>query len=194
MNAKGNVGTRAAAAMAAAAVTAAIFAVSCGKQQLQTTYDSQDKKIDSFIQSQISSSNALRVNVNDGCSRLVISEGTGEDSLSTSGTVSFFYAAYIFTGSLVQSNMFATNHEETASQNGWDTLSDSDFSAVTLNLANGDGIVDGLRKGLFGVKEGQECYIIFSGKHGFGSKPIGTIPANSALLYHVWVESIDNGQ
>ncbi len=188
MKTDGNIGAR---ALAAAAVTAAVLsAAACGKQQLQTTYDSQDKKIDSFIQSQISSSNALRVYVNDGCSRLVIEEGVGEDSLSTSGTVSFFYAAYVFTGSLVQTNMFATNHEETAVQNGWDTLSGSDFSAVTLNLADGDGILDGLRKGLFGVKVGQECYIIFSGKHGFGSKPIGTIPANSALLYHIWVESI----
>ena len=182
-----------AVAAAVAAIAAAAFSVSCGKQQLQTTYDSQDKKIDSFIQSQISGSKALRVYVNDGCSRLVIEEGSGEDSLSTSGTVSFFYAAYTFTGSLVQTNMFATNHEETAVQNGWDELGAADFSPVTANLADEGSLVEGLRKGLFGVKAGQECYILFSGRHGFGSKPIGTIPANSALLYHVWVESIDNG-
>ncbi len=179
---------------AAACLAAAILAVACGKQQMQTTYDSQDKKIDSFIQNQISSSKALRVYVNKGCSRLVIAEGTGEDSLSTSGTVSFFYAAYTFSGSLVQSNMFATNHEETAAQNGWDELGGADFSPVRANLSDSGSLVEGLRKGLFGVKEGQECYILFSGKHGFGSKPLGTIPANSALLYHVWVESIDNGR
>jgi len=175
-----------------AVAAATVVAAACGKQQLQTTYDSQDKKIDSFIQSQISSSKALRVYVNEGCSRLVIDEGVGEDSLSTSGTVSFFYAAYTFTGSLSQNNMFATNHEETAAQNGWDELSGEDFSPVIASLADDKSLVEGLRKGLFGVKEGQECYIIFSGKHGFGSKPIGTIPANSALLYHVWIESIDN--
>ena len=62
---------------------------------------------------------------------------------------------------------------------------------VTLELDKAD-IVEGLRMGLFGVKKGQECYIIFSGKYGFGSKPIGTIPANSALLYHIWVENIEN--
>ncbi len=175
-----------------AVIVAVMVAAACGKQQLQTTYDSQDKKIDSFIQSQISSSKALRVYINEGCSRLVIDEGVGEDSLSTSGTVSFFYAAYAFTGSLSQNNMFATNHEETAVQNGWNELGGADFSPVKASLADDKSLVEGLRKGLFGVKEGQECYIIFSGKHGFGSKPIGTIPANSALLYHVWVESIEN--
>lgn len=176
-------------------VTAALLvaSVSCSKQQLQTTYDSQDKKIDSFIQSQLSGGRAIRVYADGGVNRLVLVEGTGEDSLSTRGTVSFFYAAYTFSGSVSASNLFATNSESTAASAGWDKLTDSDFAAKTLNIGN-DTMVEGLRKGLFGVKEGQECYIIFSGKYGFGSKPIGTIPANSALLYHIWVDSIDNGE
>ena len=167
--------------------------LSCSKQQLQTTYDSQDKKIDSFIQSQISGGKALRVYADGGINRLVLVEGSGEDSLSTSGTVSFFYAAYTFTGSISASNMFATNSEATAASAGWNKLTDADFAAKTVNIGS-DTMVEGLKKGLFGVKEGQECYIIFSGKYGFGSKPIGTIPANSALLYHIWVDSIDNGE
>ena len=53
-------------------------------------------------------------------------------------------------------------------------------------------MVTGLRNGLVGVKGGEECYILFSGKYGFGNKQSGTIPANSALVYHVWVESLSN--
>lgn len=174
-----------------ASVMLAITLAACTKQQLQTTYDSQDKRIDSFIQSQLSSSKALRTYPNGGSSRLVIVEGEGEDSLSTSGSVTFHYAAYTFSGSISSSNLFATNHEQTISDSGWSTVSGIDTNPVTLKL-DSDDIVEGLRMGLFGVKAGQECYILFSGKYGFGSKPIGTIPANSALLYHIWVESIDN--
>ena len=173
------------------AAALSLMVSACTKQQLQTTYDSQDKKIDSFIQSQLSSSKALRTYPNGGSNRLVIVEGEGEDSLSTSGSVTFYYAAYTFSGSISSGNLFATNHEQTIADCGWTALSGLSTEPVTLKL-NGDDIVEGLRMGLFGVKKGQECYIIFSGKYGFGSKAIGTIPANSALLYHIWVESIDN--
>lgn len=174
-----------------AAALLAMMVASCSKQQLQATYDSQDKRIDSFIQSQLSSSKAIRTYPNGGSNRLVIVEGEGEDSLSTSGTVSFRYAAYTFSGSISNNNLFATNHEQTIADCGWTTLSGLSTDPVTLELDKAD-IVEGLRMGLFGVKKGQECYIIFSGKYGFGSKPIGTIPANSALLYHIWVENIEN--
>lgn len=186
---KGNSGIYGFAALVLAAMAMTVAA--CMKQQLQTTYDSQDKRIDSFIQSQLSSSKALRTYPNGGSNRLVIVEGEGVDSLSTSGSVTFYYAAYTFSGSISSGNLFATNHEQTIAASGWTTLSGIDTSPVTLKLDDSD-MVEGLRMGLFGVKKGQECYIIFSGKYGFGSKPIGTIPANSALLYHIWVENIDN--
>ncbi|MGN0190121.1 MAG: FKBP-type peptidyl-prolyl cis-trans isomerase [Candidatus Cryptobacteroides sp.] len=171
------------------ALLAGLLLVSCS-QQLQTTYDNQDKKIDSFISSQLSSGKALRVFVNGGSSRLVLKEGEGADSLSVSGKVTFYYAAYTFTGSLSQNNLFDTNHEETASGSGWGGTG-IDTSPRTLDLG-ADRVVEGLRNGLFGVKAGQECYILFNGKYGFGSKPVGTVDANSALLYHIWVESIQN--
>ena len=50
--------------------------------------------------------------------------------------------------------------------------------------------MEGLRKGLLGVKAGEICYIVFSGKYGFGDEIIGSIPANSALIYQIWVESL----
>lgn len=163
--------------------------ISCN-QQLKTTYDNQDKKIDSFISSQLSSGNAKRVYVNGGSSRLVLAEGEGTDSLGVDGKVTFYFAGYTFTGSLNKSNLFDTNHAETATASGWTSIS-IDTAPSTLDLAS-DEVIKGLRNGLFGVKAGQECYILFNGKYGFGSKPVGTISANSALLYHIWVVSIQN--
>ena len=177
---------------ALAVLTVAAALAGCNKQNLQTTYDNQDKKIEQYVMSQISASKAQRVFTNAGSTRLVISEGAGVDSLSTEGSVTIYYAAYTFNGSVSASNMFATNHGETARQNGWDVLSGIDTTARVLNLKDGD-IVEGLRNGLFGVRTGEECLIMFSGKHGFGDRMVGTIPANSALLYHIAVLGIDNG-
>ena len=89
------------------------------------------------------------------------------------------------------SNLFATNREAIAKAAGW-TLSDKDaFKIETINLRE-QSIAEGLRNGLIGVKGGEECIILFSGKYGFGNNNLGTIPANSALAWHIWVESISN--
>ena len=87
--------------------------------------------------------------------------------------------------------MFATNSEEVAKGSGWTLSDDSVFEAKTVKLSE-SGFVKGLKYGLEGVKAGQECYILFSGKYGFGKRELGTIPANSALVYRIWVESITN--
>jgi FKBP-type peptidyl-prolyl cis-trans isomerase len=53
-------------------------------------------------------------------------------------------------------------------------------------------LIPGLKAGLTGVKGGEECQIFFSGKYGFGNESVGIVPANSALVYKIWVESISN--
>ena len=52
--------------------------------------------------------------------------------------------------------------------------------------------IEGLKNGLRGVRGGEHCQILFSGKYGFGNEEFGIIPANSALLYEIWVEAISN--
>ena len=179
---------RAAASFAAAA---AIFTAGCTKQSLETTYSSQENRIDSFITSQLESNENYSILHNPGSNRLIISGGSG-NALGRGGTVSFYYAGYVLSSaSLSAANLFATNSEETADASGWQLSGDNQFDILTLNIDNED-IVEGLRYGLEGVRAGQECYILFSGKYGFGKKPLGTIPANAALAYHIWVESIAN--
>ena len=55
-----------------------------------------------------------------------------------------------------------------------------------------NGMLEGLRNGLIGVKSGEMCEIAFSGKYGFGDEVFGTIPVNSALLYKIWVVGVSN--
>jgi FKBP-type peptidyl-prolyl cis-trans isomerase 2 len=104
--------------------------------------------------------------------------------------VSFYYAGYVFNGSVSSSNLFITNHQATAEQAGWD-LTDAGYELYEINLGEAR-LVQGLKDGLYGVKAGEECEIIFSGKYGFGNENFGIIPANSALLYKIWVAGVSN--
>lgn len=87
-------------------------------------------------------------------------------------------------------NLFVTNHQATAEQSGL-KLTDPDYSLLEINITESD-LLDGLRKGLTGVRAGEECEILFSGKYGFGNRGFGMIPAKSALLYKIWVVSVTN--
>lgn len=167
-----------------------IASVSCVKQKLESTYNSQENRIDQYIEkNRISGTDTLRVVYNGGASRLVTKEGNGPE-LSADGNIAFYYAGYTFSGSISNSNLFSTNHQQTATQAGW-TLTEEDAKALSINM-NDYKLLPGLKSGLTGVKGGEECQILFTGKYGFGNKAFGIIPANSALVYKIWVESLSN--
>lgn len=168
----------------------AAVSVSCMKQKLESSYNAQEDRIDQYIEkNKISNGDTLRVVYNGGSARLVTKEGEGEE-LSSGGNIAFHYAGYIFNGSLSSANLFVTNHQQTASEAGW-TLTEEEGQVLTINMGEYE-LIPGLHHGLVGVKGGEECQILFSGKYGFGKKALGTIPANSALVYKIWVESISN--
>ena len=167
-------------------VLCALALSSCVKSKLEVTYNSQESKIESYIASKGDTYRSIR---NGGANRLVLKEGEGEE-LQRNGFVSFYYAGYKFTGSFSAANLFVTNHQATAEQSGWN-LTDADYQIYEINLADAK-LVQGLKDGLLGVKAGEECEILFSGKYGFGDEKFGIIPANSALLYKIWVVGVAN--
>ena len=110
-----------------------IASVSCVKQKLESTYNSQENRIDQYIEkNRISGTDTLRVVYNGGASRLVTKEGNGPE-LSADGNIAFYYAGYTFSGSISNSNLFSTNHQQTATQAGW-TLSEEDAKALSINM------------------------------------------------------------
>ena len=159
---------------------------SCVKSKLEVTYNSQESKIESYIAGKGDTYRSIR---NGGANRLVLKEGEGEE-LQGNGFVSFYYAGYKFTGNFSASNLFVTNHQATAEQSGW-SLTDADYQIYEINLGDAR-LIQGLKDGLLGVKAGEECEILFSGKYGFGNEKFGIIPANSALLYKIWVVGVAN--
>lgn len=166
-------------------------AVSCNKQ-LDTTFDQQEKAIETLVNDFVKADPSVKVYYRDGATRAILVHGAG-DSLSAAGAVSFYYAGHYISGrSLSADNLFATNNKAYARSVKWEISDSSVFSIMTLNLSDG-GWIEGLRKGLVGVQAGEECYVMFSGKHGFHrNKQVGPIPANSALAYHLWIQSVSN--
>ena len=164
-------------------------ASSCVKEKLEFTYNKQEDSINKYIESALAKDEKCTAVNNGGSNRLTLVQGEGEE-LKADGSLTFYYAGYTFSGSVSPSNMFTTNREASANDAGWN-LTDGEYDALTLNLKD-DRLIPGLKKGLEGVKAGEECEIIFTGKYGFGNKTFGMIPANSALLYKIWVVSISN--
>lgn len=184
--------------LAVAILTMCITATSCVKEKLENTYNNQENRIDQFIEKNRyvkttvdgeTVTDTLRVAYNGGSSRLITKEGEGEE-LRSNGTIAFYYAGYTFNGSISNSNLFTTNHQETAASAGWN-LTDKSYEILTINLQDYE-LINGLFNGLTGVRAQEECMILFSGKYAFGKRALGIVPANSALVYKIWVESISN--
>ena len=160
--------------------------ISCTKTKLEGIYNRQENQIDTYVSKY---EGDHRIVYRGGSSRIIMTEGQG-DSLSVNGYVSFYYAGYTFSGNVSNANMFITNHKETAERAGWN-LTDADYGLYEIKMSDAE-LLPGLKEGLIGVKAGEECEILFSGKYGIGSKPFGIIPANSALLYKIWDITVSN--
>lgn len=166
-------------------------AVSCTKSARELSYAGQEAAIESFVQAQTESYPDARVVLNEGAVRLVMSEGDGVE-LNSRGKVTFYYAGYTFRrGTISNSDLIATNNKEFATGAKWALSDESCFEPLTADMSD-TGLLEGLRKGLAGVKEGEECYILFSGKYAYGKDPVGTIPANTPLAFYIWVQSVEN--
>ncbi len=180
--------------IAVLALSSFICGISCTKAKLEEAYNRQESQIDQYVTGELSKSEGYpvpyTVSYNDGTTRLTKTPGTG-DRLSPSGTVSFYYAGYTFKGSINASNLFTTNHQETAETSNW-TVSDPDYSLMKVSGIEDAELIEGLKRGLAGVQQGEECEILFSGKYAFGKSKFGIIPAGSALAFKIWVTGVAN--
>ena len=172
-------------------LAAAALLLSCTKASRDLVYANQEAKIESFVQKQVAADSTIRVVYNGGATRVVMVEGEGPE-LTPRGKAKVYFAGYDFSnGNIGSSTLFATNSRDLASASGWTLSDDSVFEVLELDLTD-RGILQGLRDGMEGVREGEECYILFNGKYAFGKSKIGTIPANAPLAFRIWVLSVEN--
>ncbi|MBR4775199.1 MAG: FKBP-type peptidyl-prolyl cis-trans isomerase [Bacteroidales bacterium] len=164
----------------------------CAKQSLKTTYDQQTTYIESFVDARMKETPDAVLTRQDGAYRLTLSSTAAEDapSLQWGHRVKLDYGCFVLSSaSLSSGNLVSTTLKDLATQAGWTLSDESIFQPVTLTLD--DSLVEGLSRGLTGVKAGDVAYILFTGEYGYGKSERGTIPALSALAYYVQIEEID---
>ena len=163
--------------IAAACAALLIAGTSCSKKALDTVYSSQEKNIASLVSTLSGSDSTAKVEQLDGVTRITVVQG----------------GHYINSSSLNVSNLFFTNNASYADRLKWSVTDTTVFQPLSVDLQQGD-LLEGLRKGLPGVRAGDECYLLFTGRYGFGKGRMGTVPVHAALAYHLWVQSVDNTQ
>lgn len=169
----------------------AVVLAGCAKQSVQATYDKQTGYIESFISTQMSEDATAMLTRNGGAYRVTLHDTMDptRDSLQWGQRVSLYYGCFTLTSAkLTTANLVATNLKSLADQAKWTLTDESRFKLDTLVL-NG-ALVQGLADGLVGVQPGDEGYILFTGKYGYGKSARGTIPALSALAYYILIDEI----
>lgn len=160
-----------------------ILPFSCTKQDREILIAQQIKDIDSYSKS--AESTGKRLIVNNGSSRIVITEGAG-DSLMVGDSVFFNFAGYIFQSGL--GTMFDTNVDSISHILGINIYNRGfDFGKSIV----GRGLmISGLDWGLMGAKAGEKANIVFPTNLGFGNNNVGVVPKMSPLIYEVWIKEI----
>ena len=51
-------------------------------------------------------------------------------------------------------------------------------------------MISGLVNGLYGVRQGEHCILLFSARYGFYDSYVYNIPKLSALAYEIWVDRV----
>lgn len=168
-----------------AMTAAAVLLSSCTKEDKELTIADQEAAIETYISQNFQDYKTVHRN---GTNRIIIDSTVLAlpDSLEYGDSLHFYYAGYIFTSS--PSSLFSTNNETVAEENGY-SVTDPDFSIRKI-LFSEDCMISGLVNGLYGVREGEHCILLFSAKYGFYDDYVYNIPKLSALAYEIWVDKV----
>lgn len=154
--------------------------ISCDKQDRENTYINQENSIDTYISSLDGAYRIVRTN---GSNRIVIEEGDEATSLEKGDSLHFFYSLYTFAnrrGGLIYSNV-------------GEIVRQYNIEADTLPkkiLYGKDELINGLYNGLYGVRDGEKCYILFSAKYGYGNKEMFNVPKLTPLFFEVEIKKL----
>ncbi|MBR5399733.1 MAG: FKBP-type peptidyl-prolyl cis-trans isomerase [Bacteroidales bacterium] len=158
---------------------AALLAVCCDKEDRKNTYANQEAAIDRYVSSL---SSDYTVVYSDGVVRVILEEG-GSEAVRSGDSLYFHYSGYVFSNG--KGGLFYTNDPVVAEETGFVT----DGKAFGVRFGH-SAMVEGLKKGLEGVKEGEHCYIIFSARYGYGNQTMSTLPKLTPLLFEMKIDKI----
>ena len=137
----------------------------CNKEAVQLAYDKQETNIANFVEAQRKTDKTARVTYKDGVVRV-----TMHDTLTREGLL----ADTLHTGGTV--SFYYAGY----------TLTSASVSSSNLFATNHKKTADAAGWQL------SDTTAFHIRTLTYGSKAQGTIPARSALVYHIWVNSISN--
>ncbi len=152
---------------------------SCSKEETNNRTTEQEAQIETYVKTL----SDARVEVSDGVWRVVLEEGSSNSVAASGDSVTFNYAAYIFSSG--KGLLYDTNVKSIADEAG--ILRELTHLNPRRELLGKGRLLSGLDKGLISSKKGEKCYIIFSARHGFGNVQAGLVPKMSPLFIEVWM-------
>lgn len=167
-----------------------LFLLSCSVQETENVYINQEADIVSYIDKNFADYDTTVVN---GAIRVSIPYGDDVENppvlgetLEKGDSLLFYYLGAVFNKSIT--SIFHTNIQSVAEDNNLN-LTDGDFRIKRIKYGD-TRLLKGLENGLKGVKEGEHILIFFSGKQGYGDKPMYNIPKSSALAFEIFVQEV----
>ena len=143
-------------------------------------------------------------------------QNSGREGYSTAAVaekgdvVDFYYEAYAFArtlnldvGNYNPTLIFATNRPETLDYLcnpapeaigavAWDRTFWSDEPvAATIGDA---ALVEGVARGLAGLREGDQAWLLFTSDLGFGENKLGIVGINQILAYRIYIDKVTKRQ
>ena len=143
----------------------------------------QEKNIESYIVSRMNADALLQRMQLDGVNYLYRA-GNSTVTRNAGDSIVFNYYGRIFSTGR-DTVIFDANIAYYALRMGVDTAGRS-FAPVTA-IAGNNSLLEGLSKGLMMTHPKDTGEIIFNSNLGFGSKPNGSIPSHSPLVYTVYI-------
>ncbi|MDR1898036.1 MAG: FKBP-type peptidyl-prolyl cis-trans isomerase [Prevotellaceae bacterium] len=154
---------------------------SCSKEN---PVEKQETRIESYIKTKMGKNPGLKLS-QTGAVFYLYSPGDTTVKASVGDSVYFYYA-----GALVNDTLkyFDTNIRELAEAMGLDEGLKT-FDAVGV-IVGRNNLLTGLSTGLQMVHRDDSGEIIFNSDLGFGDKPNGIVPPNSALIFKIFISKI----
>ena len=143
----------------------AIWGVASCTTDKQVALLAQEEAIDSYIGRNFADMEVVR---NEGSSRVIYAVGDGTRRAAAGDSLYVTLEGARFTTSPV--NPF---------------LADERWIALDKK-----SLVEGLYNGIIGMLEGEDAYIFFTSRYGFDDDIVGSVPARTALVYHVQLREI----
>ena len=150
--------------ISAVAVILSLIAVSCNQADLEKTATAQEEAIESFLKNKYQDSTIVN---NGGVNRVVLIKGEGAEA-AAGDSVFFKFQEGIFNNGNIT------------------TICEGEYASVLGNKS----MIQGLDKGITGMKKEESAMIIFSARYGYYDSKVSVVPSMSALVYYVYLKDI----